>query len=407
MHASSSEFDFDISGKEAFGKSTIDILDPNERIKRFGLECIGPFGDGITFRAGEWKPGGEYIHKLIVRNVSKTVKKLKYKLPATRYFSMAFPEIIILSPGMFNEIDVVFRPVEHAPYDDSIYIKMQDGPGSGGFHVPVRAMIEKLIITAPFGIDLGFCPAYQLTSATFRLNNEGEVDAPFRWELIPPFVIEPAEGVIPVGHFQDIRVSIFPRDASVFVGQGTCIVGEGSDSLIPEPILTTKFSAIGKHTFLVLSENEVNFGEVLSGSHADSTTRDVELRNNSVVPAEFELIRHESDKDEVFDVSPRRGVIPPMSEIPIKIKFNALAMGVYSLDRYTFKTPGNCVTTLVCRGMSMPPRITLFKELHGANAVAGYCHEGSPINSINFRDTEIGKIETRIIFLKKFTKRVK
>ena len=186
--------------------SKIEILSPAERIKRFGIECIGPAGDGILFRAGEWKPGGEYIHKLIVRNVSTTVKKLKYKLPATRYFSMSYPEVIILSPGMFKEIDVVFRPVEYAPYDDSIYMKMQDGPGSGGFHVPCVATIEKLILSTPVGVDMGWCPAYQTTSTTFKLVNEGEIDAPFRWEPCPPFVLEPSLGVIPFGKSIDIKV---------------------------------------------------------------------------------------------------------------------------------------------------------------------------------------------------------
>ena len=55
------------------------------------------------------------------------MKKLKYALPKTRYFFMEYPETIILSPGMFKVIDVIFRPVEHDPYEDSIYIKMLDG----------------------------------------------------------------------------------------------------------------------------------------------------------------------------------------------------------------------------------------------------------------------------------------
>lgn len=151
------------------------ILSPLDRIKRFGIECVGPEGDGIVFRAGHWKPGGEYIQKLIVRNVSTAVKKLKYKLPSTRYFSMAYPEVIVLSPGMFQEIDVVFRPVELNPYDDTIYIKMQEGANSDGFHVPVRALISKLIVASPFGIDLGYCPTYQTTSQVFELKNVGEV----------------------------------------------------------------------------------------------------------------------------------------------------------------------------------------------------------------------------------------
>jgi hypothetical protein len=381
---------------------TIHIIEPAERVKRYGIECTGPAGDGILFRAGEWRPGGEYVQKLVIRNVSTTVKKFKYKLPATRYFAMNYPEEIKLSPGMFTVVDVFFRPVQYSPYDDSIYIKMLDGAGSGGFHVPCGATIEKLILSAPFGVDLGWCPTCQTTATYFKLENTGEIDAPFRWEPSPPFVLEPSQGVIPMGKAVDIRVSIYPSDASVFVAQATCVVGEGADALIPDPIITTKLSAICKHTYIVLSENEVNFGEVLSGTHADSTVREVELRNNGVVPAEFELIRHESDKDEVFDITPRKGVIEAMSELSVKIKFHALSMGVQSLDRYTFKTPGNILTTLTCKGVSMPPKITLFKEMRsiGANASIDEYPGGSPANSVNFRDIEIGKKESRLLFLK-------
>lgn len=140
-----------------------EILDPFERIKRYGLECVGTSGDGVTFRAGQWHPGGEFVQKLIFRNVSTSVKKFKYTLPTSRYFSMAFPEIIFLSPGMIQEVEVIFRPKELSSYDDAILVIMQEGLNRGGFHVPVRAIISKLVVTAPYGVDLGYCAANQTT----------------------------------------------------------------------------------------------------------------------------------------------------------------------------------------------------------------------------------------------------
>lgn len=64
---------------------------------------------------------------------------------------------------MFKVIDVIFRPVEHLPYDDFIYIKMLDGIEGNGFHVPVRATIDKLIVVTPSGLDFGYCPTHQTT----------------------------------------------------------------------------------------------------------------------------------------------------------------------------------------------------------------------------------------------------
>lgn len=376
------------------------VLSPDERIKRFGIECVShsSHGDGITFAAGQWKPGGEYVQKLIVRNVTTSVKKLKYKLPSTRYFSMAYPEVIILSPGMFKELDVVFRPVHNDPYDDTIYFKMMEGEGSGGFHVPVRALISKLHVAAPFGVDLGFSATHQITSQVFQLRNIGEVDAPFRWETPYPFEITPASGVIPIGHSQDITVSISPVDASVFVAEAVCIVGEGVHAIIPEPVLVTKLSTIAKFAYIVLSDEIVDFGEVLSGTAPETTTKEIILRNQSVVPAEFSCRRQHKDYDEWFSISPRGGVIPPQSEVAVKISFLALASGCYDNEEYVFSTPGGCETVLTCSGLSMPPKVTLHKEVAGSNVPDE--NMGTPLNSLNFRDIEINQLVTRVFFLK-------
>lgn len=72
---------------------------PTSRPQVFGIDCTGPFGDGIVFKGGEWAPGGEYVQRLRVKNVSPKLKKLKYRLPTTKYFSLAYPEVITLSPG--------------------------------------------------------------------------------------------------------------------------------------------------------------------------------------------------------------------------------------------------------------------------------------------------------------------
>ncbi len=109
------------------------------------------------------------------------------------------------------------------------------------------------------------------------------------------------------------------------------------------PSIYTCTSYSGKYAYIVLSEFEINYKEVLCGTPALATKKDVILRNNSVVPAEFTCIRHENDCEEVFEVYPRDGVIPPQSSVSIVVHYHALAMGTFSLDQYTFKTPGTCV----------------------------------------------------------------
>jgi hypothetical protein len=386
----------------------VEIHSQDIRIKKFGIGCYGPSptGDGIFFKAGTWKPGGEYIQKLIVRNVSTTVKKLKYKLPTTRFFSLAYPEVIVLSPGMSTELDVIFRPVSMDPYDDTIFIRVLNG--SGGFHVSVKATIDKLIVSTPFGVDLGFCPTYQTTSSTFILSNDGEVDAPFRWKVPKGFELEPSEGIVRVGEKVKTTVSVVPTEANVLVGQAVCHIGEGVHALIPEPIISTRLSAIGKYAYISLSDPVLKWGEVLTGTSPASTRKEFVLRNTSVVPAEFSIIRHESDGDEVFDVYPREGVVPPQSEVVVTATYTPLGVGVYSLDRYSFITPGDCRAQLELSGTSMHAKVECFKEAAvtagggatlNADGTVSFS-EASPGNSLNFRDVEIGHSETRILMIK-------
>lgn len=160
-------------------------MSTKETASRYGVECSPATkgSDNVVFE--NWKPGSEYVQKLILRNVCCDVVKVKYTLPQTRFFSLAFPEVFTLVPGMFREIDVIFRPTEYQPYDDSILFKMLAGPGTGGFLVPVTATINKLIISAPSGVDLGFCPTHQVSTTTFTIRNSGEIPAPYRFECPP------------------------------------------------------------------------------------------------------------------------------------------------------------------------------------------------------------------------------
>lgn len=323
---------------------------------------------------------------------------------------MFYPEPIVLSPGLAKEVDVVFRPVEYEPYDDTIYIKMLDGISGNGFHIPVRATIDNLSLKAPEGLDLGYCATHQITQLTFHLVNNGEIDAPYEWDVPEPFSLVPSSGVVPVGKFHEITLSIRPTDASVFVAQALCHVGRGVHAIIPNPVLVTKLSAIGKFAYIAVSDQVVSFDEVVSGMIPEA--KEIVLANNSVVPAEFQLIRLDSDRDEVFDIHPKSGVIPPRGELPVSIQYRALAMGCYTHDRYAFRTPGNCNTVFTLKGTSMPPRVTLFKEVVPAKASAQtsetsltlgsslLSEEGAPHFSLNFRDIEVGKVETRLLYLR-------
>ena len=67
-----------------------------ERKKRFGLDMA----EELVWQGGQWAAGGEFKKKLHIKNVSTKVLHIRYKLPATKFFSMDFPKRITLSPGV-------------------------------------------------------------------------------------------------------------------------------------------------------------------------------------------------------------------------------------------------------------------------------------------------------------------
>lgn len=72
-----------------------------QRVRRFGVDCA----DELVWGAG-WEPGGEYTKQLVIKNVGTKVMKIKYQLPVSKYFSMAFPETINLTAGLSKTLQV-------------------------------------------------------------------------------------------------------------------------------------------------------------------------------------------------------------------------------------------------------------------------------------------------------------
>ena len=75
-----------------------------ERSKLFGLDMA----EGLIWKGGQWSAGGEFKKKLRIKNVSTMVLHMKYKLPATKFFSMDFPKTVTLSPGVGIDLVSLF-----------------------------------------------------------------------------------------------------------------------------------------------------------------------------------------------------------------------------------------------------------------------------------------------------------
>lgn len=137
--------------------------------------------------------------------------RLRYRLPDSKYFSMAFPEEIFLLPGLTHTLVVTFRPVHLESYDDAVQFSNERGvrptaTDSGGeltprrympappapapraspldkrrpvptgtFYIPIRAHVPSAAAVVPETLDFGFCPVDETAVRTFPISNRGQV----------------------------------------------------------------------------------------------------------------------------------------------------------------------------------------------------------------------------------------
>jgi cilia- and flagella-associated protein 65 len=76
--------------------------------RQFGIDC-----GGVRFYGGTWTPGGEYIRQILVKNVTTSTVRLRYALPRTKFFYMAFPNDLVLAAGNNVVLEVRFRPIRY------------------------------------------------------------------------------------------------------------------------------------------------------------------------------------------------------------------------------------------------------------------------------------------------------
>ena len=355
-----------------------------ERSRRFGVDCV----DSLAWKAGKWEPGGEYVLKLIVKNVSVNTVKIKYELPKTKFFSMEFPQLLTLSPGTFVALDVIFRPIVLEPYDDAIVFRTE----AGQFAVRVCSRISTLRVETPAEIDFGFCPVGEVTTKTLFVRNTGQKTATFNVEHGPPFQLSPCEGKVAPGGSVAVTVAFEPTDATVFVASVVTYV----PGLAP---LLTKVSGIGKYPFLSASDQHLDWGTVLFGTRPEE--KEIELRNQSFVDAAFEVVANEGDRAASFTFVPPRGRIPPESTVMVKVKYHPLSPRTYTCDTFTVVTPGGNDVRLTCVGQADGPSVTLARK-EAPSATAGHA-SGRPKlsrpSSLQFGDVRIGSVTSRVVYL--------
>jgi len=368
--------------------ASLPLLSRSERIAEFGIDC----GEGLVWGGGTWGPGGEYIKRLIVKNLSPRILKIRYRLPKTKFFNMDFPDLFKLSPGTFKAIEVRFRPIRLEPYDD--YVVFALGRGRL-FKVPIRARLSKLAVSLPSAVDFESCPVAETTLQTFLLRNVGQIPAAFNWSVCAPFGLEPATGVVAPGHAATITASYSPTDASVVDATAVCSIKGEQDS----QVLRLNITGTGKYPFISADEPNVSFGHVLVGSTDErAVVRTVTLTNPSDVPASFVIHPAEHDREPQFTLHPMEGVVPPGGALPIRVRYHPSFDGMFTCDHFDVVTPGGNTVRIAASGTAHGAEVILFRK-EAASAKRKTKKKAGKPNSINFGDVELGKTVTRVVFL--------
>lgn len=138
-----------------------------------------------------------------------------------------------------------------------------------------------------------------------------------------------------------------------------------------------KMSAIGKYPFVTINHEKFDFESLLVGKQAQ---KDVILKNNSLVPAEFNVERVNDDgKDIAFSIDNYHGVIPPGSSFKIIVKFIPSVVGQTSCTQYRVKVVGGNDLNFSCVGQADGFNVSL------------------NVKSIHFGEVQIGNNTNRLL----------
>ena len=149
---------------------------------------------------------------------------------------------------------------------------------------------------------------------------------------------------------------------------------------------TIKTTAIGKYPYVGLSSHKLDFGELLAGLNS---TKDIILKNPSLVPAEFEIekVNEKNDVLPAFTLDNYKSVIPPNSSFLIKAKYAPTIVGMYSCVHYKVKVKGGNEDGFTCIAQSLGLQVSLSTK------------------SVHFGEVTLGKTTNRVIYVQNMSSR--
>ncbi len=152
-----------------------------------------------------------YSFQFIVRNKGTDDLEIFEITTRSQFFSIDFRDGVILAPGYWQEVELVFRTEEEGEFNEFLTLVSNDPDGEDGLNFPIHAStLPPPIITIDpeeIACELGW---RELGELVVNISNDGESALRWRGELtgmqdnVRLTIIEPPVGVIAAGADQDI-----------------------------------------------------------------------------------------------------------------------------------------------------------------------------------------------------------
>eukprot|EP00795_Rhopilema_esculentum_P013350 gene13350-4200_t len=340
-------------------------------LNKFGLEAT----EKVVWQG--WQPGGEYTKNITLKNVDIKAKKLRYKIPTSRFFTTKYPQPIILSSGTSMTLPITFRPLEKNMYKDKIVFETKEGK----FSVPMTAVLPEADLLLQEVIDFGFCAVSDKLQKTFDILNYSELEVSFKLTFSNPFDIKPNKGFIQPNSKATVTVYFKPQAAYVYQCAASCKFGSDNDKGQTKNFF---LQGTGKYAYLIVKYGEqvghdinIDFKNVAVNT---MSSKIIELVNQTPVNAPFQVIQPSLDTsvDKAFHCSQYHGIVPGNSSLNLKIAYTPSIYSVPQADSFQILALGATSCGIIkCIGQGRGPSVTL------------------DASSISFGLADIGKEVTR------------
>ncbi len=182
----------------------------------------------------------------------------------------------------------------------------------------------------------------------------------------------PIIGIIPSNQRLEIKTSYLAEEAKTVI--------EAVRLNLNEQWLTMKMTAIGKYPYISMSSHRMEFPDLHIGQ---TSTKEIILKNSSLVPAEFtiEKINQESDVIPGFSLDTYKNVIPAGGSYLVKVTYTPTVIGLFSCTHYKVNIKGGNEDQFTCTG--------------GAIGV----DVGLSAKSITFGEISLGKNTNRVLYI--------